>query len=182
MRLFVGINPPRFIKEGLGEVQEEHRHGINWTPAGNLHITLKFIGEWHDASVENVISTLYEISSKPFLLPVEGVGAFPPPPRKVPHVVWVGLGGAHPHLFGLQRKVDQSLYSLGIEMDTRVYRPHITVGRCRSNARESVRQWLKAREAFQLPPFKVDYFTLFSSVPSLRGRKYQPLHSFPLED
>lgn len=181
MRLFVGIGLPRYLKESLSEIQEEQRPGINWTPSGNLHITLKFIGDWEDDQLDPVIERLTAIENKSFHLPVSGCGAFPPPPRKNPHVVWVGLGNGHPHLFGLQRKVDHALASLGIETDTRVFQPHITVGRCRSNAGESVRQWLKANRDAEFPPFRVQYFTLYESRPSLKGRQYQPLETFPLE-
>jgi 2'-5' RNA ligase len=181
MRLFVGISLPRYLRSALQEVQDAQRHGINWTPPNNLHITLKFIGEWED-DPGPVIRQLFEIQNKPFLLPVAGAGAFPPPPRKTPHVVWVGLGNGHPHLFGLQRKIDHGLSGLGVETDVRVYQPHITVGRCKSNAVESVRQWVKAHQDVEMPPFQVEFFTLYESLPSLKGRTYRPIETFQLGD
>ncbi len=180
MRLFVGIPVPRYAKTALRPLMRDEHPGLSWVPEANLHLTLKFIGDVDPPAVRQIADRLFDVHVRPFILQIEGVGAFPPPPKKRPHVLWVGLGSAHPHLFQLQKQIDQTLAPIGIDPDLRVYSPHITLARCKQSAHEAIRQWLKAHREFETAPFEVTFFTLYESRPALPGRQYFPVQTYSL--
>ena len=64
----------------------------------------------------------------PFSLRLRGAGAFPDPRR--PRVVWVGVEPA-PALISLHGAIEAALEGVGVERDSRPFRPHVTVGRVR---------------------------------------------------
>jgi 2'-5' RNA ligase len=58
---------------------------------GNMHITLRFLGDVPDGEVEGVGDVIRRLEFEPFSLDVNGVGVFPSLSR--PSVVWAGLEG-----------------------------------------------------------------------------------------
>lgn len=176
-RLFVAIPLPDFVKERLTALQADLPH-LRWTQAENLHLTLKFIGEVDEDFKDRIQTQLEAIQVKPFLLAVSGVGVFPE--RGNPAVLWAGFGSAHPHLFQLHKQIDDALFSIGIEPDRRVYRPHITLSRCKGVSRESLRPFLRKQADLETAPFRVEHFELVSSELLSRGPVYQRLGSYAL--
>ena len=55
------------------------------------------------------------------------------------------------------------MFNIGIEPDSRVYHPHITIARCKEASPEMVHQLVKRHETFATALFKVEKFQLFSS-------------------
>ena len=96
-----------------------------------------------------------------FLLPIEGLGSFPPVGH--PHAVWAGVASAHPRLFQLHKRIEDALFNIGIEPEKRIYHPHITIARVNHAADETVRQFLKKHPDFGAAPFKVEQFHLMRS-------------------
>ena len=110
-RFFVGITVPDYVRQALLRIVEPIR-GFHWTDESNFHLTLKFLGEVPSEEIEPIIRVLDSICVRPFLLPVKGLGHFPE--KGDPQVVWAGLGAAHPHLFQLQRKLEDQFMKLGV--------------------------------------------------------------------
>ncbi len=159
-RLFIAIPIACYIKEAIKNLRIETQ-GIRWIPEQSMHLTLKFIGDT-DARTEDLIKrSLDTIRVRPFLLPVEGLGYFPT--RGQPSVIWVGVGSGHPHLFQLKKKIEDALFNIGIEPDSRVYHPHITIARCKEATPEMVYQLAKRYKTFATALFKVETFQLLSS-------------------
>ncbi|MCB1120304.1 MAG: RNA 2',3'-cyclic phosphodiesterase, partial [Verrucomicrobiae bacterium] len=98
-----------------------------------------------------------------------------------PAVLWAGLGTAHPHLFQLHKQVDDALFAIGIEPDRRIYRPHITLSRCKGTSRESLHPFLRENAAFETAPFRVERFHLVSSEWGANGPRYDCLETYELE-
>jgi len=178
-RLFFAISPPSYIREKLTELQDGPRR-FAWVPEEKFHLTLRFFGAVETEIADRIIDAAREIRAKPFLLHLEGVGVFPS--EKRPQALWAGLGKAHPHLFGLQKQLEDVAVNLGFDVSGPRFTPHITVARCRKEASESVRQWLKRHGDFGSAPFAVDAFTLYRSRTLPGGAVYQPVETFPLED
>ena len=176
-RLFVAIPLPDFVKERLNALHEELPH-LRWTQRDNLHLTLKFIGEVDETTKEQIQKQLRTIQVKPFLLAISGVGAFPE--RGNPVVLWAGFRSAHPHLFQLHKQINDALFSIGIEPDRRVYRPHVTLSRCKGVSRESLHTFLRQQADLETAPFRVNQFELFSSELLPEGPLYQRVESYSL--
>jgi len=179
-RLFVAIEPPEAVREVLSALPERLR-GVHWTPPHQYHLTLRFIGEVPASQVGRIREALGKVRVEPFLLPLAGVGRFPP--RGRPRVLWAGTGSGDPRLFQLRQQVDDALLACGLDLDVRSFQPHFTLGRCNREARESaLAAFLRAREGFAGPLFRVREFVLFESELLASGARHTPLERYPLRE
>jgi len=132
MRLFIAIELPEEIKQGISRVQEQlKRSGANagWTRPEGIHLTLKFLGEVEDAKVTGIIDALGLAcrGTGQLRLEIAGVGAFPN--VKVPRVLWIGVTGDTGKLAMLQAAVEDATERLGFEREARKFSPHLTLAR-----------------------------------------------------
>jgi len=160
-RLFLSIDPPDYVKESLALLREDALNGFNWVAPERFHLTLKFIGDIPGQFQGEIEEAIDPIKVHPFLLPIEGLGSFPPTGKA--HAIWAGLSSAHPHLFQLKKRIEDALFGIGIEPEKRIYHPHITIARVNHAADELVRQFLKRHSGYGAAPFKVDQFHLMHS-------------------
>ncbi|WOO41943.1 RNA 2',3'-cyclic phosphodiesterase [Rubellicoccus peritrichatus] len=179
MRLFVAIDLPGYVREALSELNESLR-GMRWIMSENFHLTLFFLDEVDDAVIEPVQEALRAIDVAPFFMPVKGLGCFPT--KGDPTVLWAGLGNGHPHLFQLQHRITDALFSLGFDPGERAWQPHITLARCNGASSELVRQLMKRHVDFETAPVRVTEYCLYASQRRGTRRFYELIESFPLEE
>lgn len=180
-RLFVAIDPPESVRTMLEAVPQPMR-GVSWTPSHQYHLTLRFLGNVRVDHRDAIEQALAAVRVQSFLLPLEGVGAFPP--RPPPRVLWVGVGSGHPRLFQLRQQVDDALLHAGLtELDVRTFQPHLTLGRCGRDANPAaVKLFLRQHAEFAGPLFRVDAFTLYRSELRAGGAVHTPLLRVPLSE
>lgn len=179
-RLFVALALPAVVQAELANLNEP-LDGVRWIPAGNLHLTLRFLGATDAARRAAIEAALINVRVEPFVLPVCGVGLFPS--RGAAKVLWVGVGRAHTRLFQLRKQVDDALLSVDPAIDVRSFQPHITIARLgESLDPKLLARFLEKHEAFEAPPFRVSSFQLFASE-SVSGSalRYRVLREFALE-
>jgi 2'-5' RNA ligase len=176
-RLFLALSLPEPVRHTIAALATP-LHGIRWTPAEQLHVTLRFLGEITSEQTDVLIDRLAAVRIEPFLLPTENVGAFPP--KRPPRVLWVGAGSGHPRLHQLRQRVDDTLLAVGLDVDLRSFHPHITVARCDEGSASGAAHWLREHRDFAGPPFRVKTFDLFSSELRPGGAEHHLLKSFPL--
>jgi 2'-5' RNA ligase len=145
IRSFIAIEVASNVGQSLGELQEELARdvpgrAVRWVEPGNIHLTLKFLGDTETSAVGAIKSRLEEVASGfgPFEIRLGKLGCFPNPRR--PRVVWVGIEGDLEPLLGLQQAVEQSLAELGWPPESRRFHPHLTLGRVKDS-----RQVIEAR-------------------------------------
>jgi len=177
-RLFIALPLPDWVRAELAGLAEQMR-GFSWTRPEQLHLTLRFIGEVPADRVEQVGERLAAVRVEPFIIPVEGVGAFPP--KGPPRVVWAGVGAGHPHLFQLRQRADDAVLAAGIDFDVRFFQPHITLARCAAAAAPSAATWLRRHAEFSAAPFRVREFDLCSSRLSPHGAEHSLRRRYPLD-
>lgn len=176
-RLFVALELPDYARDALGQLEEPIR-GVTWAMPENRHLTLFFLGETPVGYIKAVQSVLRQIEVNAFFLPIKGIGHFPA--KGQARVLWVGVGNGHPHLFQLQHRITNTLFSLGFDPGERIWQPHITLGRCGGASPEALRQYLKKNRDFETAPVRVTEFHLYASE-RRGGRRYYPLvETFPL--
>ena len=103
-----------------------HTAHLKWTPVYNLHLTTKFIGEWPEARVPELIDHLRPLGKQTDPVSVEGIGWFPNP--HTPRVLWAAVR-AGPELGQLAADTDELLSQLGVERETKNFSPHLTLAR-----------------------------------------------------
>jgi 2'-5' RNA ligase len=177
-RLFLALTPPLPVRDAMAALRTPSRN-IRWTSTNQLHITLRFLGETPVEATNVLLQRLSEVHVAPFVLPIEGVGAFPQ--KGPPRVLWAGVGSGHPRLHQLRQRIDDLLLAIpGIDADLRTFHPHVTVGRCNENAGPAVAAWLRTHREFAGPVFLVEAFDLYASEHRPGGTEYRLLQSFPL--
>lgn len=132
MRTFVAVPISGEVRDEVKRVVAAlmpRTRGIRWVPPGNLHLTLKFLGDVEEARIPDLSRAigLATAGVPPFTVRTGRLGAFP---RMVnPRVLWVALEGDLASLLRLQRRVEEELVKLGLPAEDRSFSPHLTVGR-----------------------------------------------------
>ncbi len=177
-RLFIAVDPPAPVREQLTALYEPVR-GIVWTRPEQLHLTLRFLGDV-DISLRTALEeALARVAVEPFVLPVEGVGFFPP--RGVARVLWIGVGHGHTRLHQLRQQIDDALLAAGLALDVRFFQPHVTLGRVKDETPPgAVQQFLKKHRDFEAAPFRVSAFVLYASELRPAEAIHTPWRTFPL--
>ncbi|MEX2644420.1 MAG: RNA 2',3'-cyclic phosphodiesterase [Acetobacterales bacterium] len=177
MRLFVAIDLPDDVRDRLATL-EAGVPGVRWVPAGNLHLTLRFIGEVDGAMAEELAEALSEVRAPAFGLSLSGVDVFAR--GRQPHTLWVGVD-RNPALQHLREKVESALVRTGLASERRRFSPHVTLGRMKQRPGHHLVQWLEANALFRTDPFTVGGFTLFSSRLGSESARYVAEAFYPLE-
>jgi 2'-5' RNA ligase len=134
VRLFVAVYPSPEAVAHLDAALDPVRGdwpGLRWVPAEQWHLTLAFLGEVAERLVEPLVERLGRAAARagPMRLSLGGFGAFPSGRRA--RVCWMGVDGAVAPLRDLATRVGAAARHTGIEVDTKPYRPHLTVARPR---------------------------------------------------
>ncbi len=183
MRLFVALELNSKVVVALTELirrLQPHAH-LRWMHPENMHVTLKYIGEWSPKRLDEVVSQLSEVrlpATEPVLnVPLAGLGFFPNAHR--PRVFWAGAENTRA-LRQLASSVDSALRSLGIAPEVRPYHPHLTLARVREDI--VVDDLYRAIEDLPSREFGIispDQFVLFESTVTEAGLVYRKIAEFP---
>lgn len=130
-RLFVALSSSDQLRKALHMLQQTLRNenaDVKWDDPGKFHNTLKFLGNVLAAKLPEVTETLVRVTAEAstFSLTYNTIGAFPDTIH--PRVIWVGAP-ANDVLTSLVRRIELACERLGFLRETRVYHPHITLGR-----------------------------------------------------
>lgn len=132
MRTFIALELSRESQEALGRLIEEVRPELgrlSWVKPENMHLTLKFLGEVAEESIEGIKEALSRIAEEHSKIRyrILGLGCFPNARR--PRVLWAGMKGEIEKAAALQAAVEEALSRLGFQKENRRFSPHITVAR-----------------------------------------------------
>ena len=135
MRLFVAVDPPADEKDRLvdwlasGELDTT---GLRLTPSDQWHLTLSFYGETPAAVLPELTERLERAAqrSPEMSLQLAGTGSFPGDPARA-RVLWVGVDGDTVALSRLADRTTAAGRRVGLDLETRKYRPHLTIARPR---------------------------------------------------
>ena len=136
-RVFVAIELPSDMRRRIAEHIDRLRESIpearaSWSREGNLHFTLKFLGDIPVTEVEQLSAAASIAASKvePFEIVVEGCGLFPP--HGQPRVLWIGIDpGAQTSCLHLFQALEDECANAGFARESRLFHPHLTIARLR---------------------------------------------------
>jgi 2'-5' RNA ligase len=180
-RAFVAVVPPREVLDAVERVVAPVRPvappRLNWTHAGQWHLTLQFLGAVADAD-ELVDALRWGLHGRRSLaLSLGGAGAFPSVSRA--SVVWIGLDEGEPELAMLADAVQRATEPLGYEPDHRDFTAHVTIARSpRARPMASLVQSLGGGPIG--PVFHVNDVVLMESDTRRDGAVYREVAAFPL--
>ncbi len=183
MRLFIGIDLPDDVINVFERLLVRFRPAahLKWSPAYNLHITARFIGEWPEARLDELKEALLKVPPRrPMKIAFRGLGWFPNPRR--PRVFWAGVE-AGPELTELAHDIDRALESIGLSSDERELSPHLTLARVKQPVPlDKLHQIVTALEHSDFASFEADRFYLYRSQPGSAGSIYTKLSEFRLAE
>jgi 2'-5' RNA ligase len=186
MRMFVAVRPPAEVVEHLDEFLDVRRAaaGFRWTPVEQFHVTLAFLAEVPDRSLDDLVERLARAATRrtSFTTAVAGGGAFPNPARA--RVLWAGLDLDEHGTTELGRMATGARAAAsraGIAVDGQRFRAHVTVARI--GIPEEVSSWVRLLDSYRGPEFTLDRIALVASYlgEGPRGRpRYETLETFEL--
>jgi 2'-5' RNA ligase len=171
MRLFLAVEFEQRLRRALREAAAPLRAlapEAGWVAEDRLHLTLKFFGEQPIAA-----------RHWPVPMRLRGLGAFPNLRR--PRVIWVGIDPA-PKLELLQHDVEEGCAALGVQVEGKPFRPHLTIGRLRGTEdRDVLRELARVARGIR---FRADTIVsaieLVHSTLTPAGARYERLAEAPL--
>lgn len=130
MRLFIAIDLDDALKDHIRDVQNKLKSNdakIKFVEPKNLHMTLKFLGEVPDNSVEDIANKMSKALSNftQFEISLEGLGYFGSP--SYIKVLWIGVNKGMEKLVLLSKSLNKYLDQVNPDDDEP--RPHLTLGR-----------------------------------------------------
>lgn len=182
IRAFIAVTLPESLTDLVAEVQQTLKAQglrISWVSPGNVHLTLKFLGDIEHADIDPIVTVMSEcVQRMPSLtLSAGGIGVFPDLRR--PRVVWLGLTGDMPRLIILQRDLDTGLAALGkgrFKPEDRPFKGHLTLGRIKARLDPGIlAKALKETGKVASQAFAVDVIHLMQSRLTPSGPIYTPL-------
>lgn len=176
MRCFVAVELLEENVSALSSLQSEARKlGLeaSFPSRENLHLTLAFLGEKSEGEVARIVSSLREITFKPFPLRVEGTRFLPS--DEFARVFYAGVAPSK-QLSQLQSRISQAT---GVA-EERPFHPHVTLARIRGRKNIASLVALKQRsEKTFFGETLVSKFFLKKSVLSPKGAVYEDIAVFP---
>ncbi len=184
IRAFIAFELPEQVVSAIAKIQDSVKSGkfnIKWVRPGNIHLTLKFLGNINPAAVEKIGGVMRAVVKPlaPFNLKAKGLGVFPG--LKRPRVIWIGVGGQIALLVELQKKLDEDLSAIGFPNEKRTFKGHLTLGRVKGNIDSNqMAAELKTYNDFESETFTAESLILYRSDLKPTGAVYTKLLTVPL--
>lgn len=178
IRAFFGLPIPeaqRGLLEGFIADCSALAPQFRWTPAANLHLTIRFLGGVEASIAEGIADRLAHDRLNGFDLELGQVGSFKR--RRLASVVWLGVPSGINDLAKLAATVEGECVRAGLEPEGRRFNAHLTIARSR------------ARDGAPLPDlpalptltsWRADELILYRSHLGRAGSVYEPLRRIRL--
>ena len=177
IRAFIAANLASSVGEEMTKVQsalQQANGDIRWVKPQGFHLTFRFLGHIEPNRVAPILTALRVAvrCQAQCRVRLQGLGAFPSLTR--PRVLWARLTGGG--LQELHTKIESALGSCGFPPAGRAFRPHITLGRVRSqrgwnHVLERVKEYLQ----YDFGESLIDTVTLYRSDLEPGGAVYTAL-------
>ena len=145
-----------------------------------MHLTLRFLGDTPRQNVPAISGAAREAASgiPAFSSRLQGLGSFPSSGN--PRIVWVGMEDDR-LLMRLERHLTRTLGVIGLPPPDKPFRPHLTLGRVKSNRGiQELKKHLERNRTEDVGAMTVDQICLIRSELRPSGPLYTVLDRLPL--
>lgn len=180
VRAFFAVELPEAVREEVarvtGTLRDELGDGARITPAENLHLTLKFLGDVPQDGLPKLLARAAArlAPERPFEVTLAGLGAFPN--ARAARVLWLGVAQGAGPLAKLARKLEAAGRGVGAPRERRPFHAHLTLARLREPRGIAIER-LAGPDCSGFP---VEEVVLYGSRLSSSGASYSPLARLPL--
>jgi 2'-5' RNA ligase len=183
MRTFIGLEFDDKLKEKLFTIQNILKADTvkgSWVNDSNFHMTLKFLGEIKEEQIYDIGDMLENIaySYSPIQLSLDELGYFN---RKNEEygVIWISLKNELLKLNQIYDIIEKEVQTIGFEIDTRRFKPHITIGRriIINKPFNEIKEIVKDELKYD---FILDNLALMKSEEIMNKRVYTSIKSYKL--
>jgi 2'-5' RNA ligase len=182
VRLFVALPAPAEVKSSLAAVQEELRaqlppRAASWTRPGNIHLTLRFLGDMDASRIEALTAALANVTANfsPLPLVAERVGCFPD--LRYPRIFWAWVHDAdeRERLAELHRRVVDATAGFTDAPAESRFVGHLTLARFKQIKRshaETIAAFAHHATTRRFGQWTASAIALMRSEPSPGGSRY----------
>ena len=178
LKIEAGENLLKMISSYQARLNKDH---IKWMDTTNIHITIAFLGDTEEKTINAIISMLEEKCKGfgKFEMILKGSGIF----RNIndPRIIWTGIEPSK-KLIQLNNIIMHGLKELEIKMEDRVFKPHLTIGRIkRLYDNESLKALIEEFQNYEIQLVPVNEVILFESILLTAGPVYKSIIKVNLE-
>lgn len=155
------------------------RAEVGWVDRGQMHLTLKFLGNVTEVETPEVCRVVAEAAARvePFEIVFRGLGAFPRVSE--PRTIWLGIDQGQEELAELHAAIEGALQKeMGFGKEQRKFHPHLTLGRLRKESdpcREELARLLQENAAYDGDLTIVEEVVTFASSLGRQGPAHEPM-------
>jgi len=154
---------------------EHTRASLKIVEPGIMHLTLRFLGEIPQSTVEKVKEAMNQLQFHPFEVEFSGLGVFPNI-RRI-SVVWVGIIQGAEQLNDIFHQLEPKLRQLGLPADDKGFSPHMTIARVRSGMnKEALAKYVEEMKGQEFGRMPVNSVRLKKSTLTPKGPIYTTIH------
>ena len=178
LRAFFGLPVPEPQREELRSfitTCASLAPAFRWTPAENLHLTIRFVGGVERSVVEPVADALVDRPPAAFDLELGSLGTFGRGPGA--RVVWLGLQSGADGAAAVAARVEEECLRAGLVGQNRPFRAHLTLARARARYGASLPD-LPAPPS--LEQWRADELILYTSRLTRSGATYEVVRTLRL--
>ena len=181
-RIFIAFPVPREIRDYLGLIAREIASGtapdeiVRWVDPEGMHMTAQFLGDLDEEQIRLASEICRETAReyRPTVVKLGRPSWFPEDGS--PRVVTVSVNeDASLVLRQIQATLGRKLEQRGIDVDHRLWSPHVTLGRVKTRLEAG-----KVRADVDPMEFTVDEIHLLESQRTSDGATYSPIEIFKL--
>lgn len=179
IRSFVAVDlDDPSIRERITTAQkglEQTRASLKIVDPEIMHLTLRFLGEIPQATVDRVKEAMDGLRFQPFEVEFSGLGAFPNLKRI--NVVWVGITRGEEQLNEIFHQLEPKLRQIGLPPDNKGFSPHMTIARVKSGLnRGALAEYVESMREQEFGKMPVKAVRLKKSTLTPKGPIYTTIH------
>lgn len=158
VRLFIALPVPEGIRAEIGRAQGRLKRcsppgAIRWTRPEQFHVTLKFLGDFPAAQLNDLKQAVATACNNvgTLKLSAQAMGFFPKAAK--PRVLWVGVRDEDDLLGGLQQRIHAVVLPFAPADRSERFAGHITLGRFKPGRHGSLEELLAQAAKFRASQF-----------------------------